>query len=55
VNYVCTDCQNHLLVCYICKVKGKYFGAEYHKKKNNSDKTGAGVLRLVKKSPDDGD
>lgn len=44
-NYRCLDCQNQEVVCYLCKHKGKYYGAEYHKKKD----TKASVLRLVKK------
>lgn len=51
-NYVCADCREHNVICYICKVKGKYYGAEYHKKKanSNSNSTAQSVLRLVKKT-----
>jgi hypothetical protein len=60
VDYACPDCSDHNVMCFICKVKGKYHGAEYHKKKggsngnsnSNSNGTNSGgnsVLRLVKK------
>jgi hypothetical protein len=52
-NYTCLDCKDHSVVCYICKVKGKYYGAEYHKKKTSSNNTSlnnGSVLRLVKKT-----
>lgn len=64
-NYTCLDCRDHSVICYICKVKGKYYGAEYHKKKANGNSGGSGssanannagsnsVLRLVKKPADE--
>lgn len=49
-NYRCVDCHNQEVVCFICKQKGKYFGAEYHKKKDKGNSaSGNSVLRLIKK------
>lgn len=39
-DFVCTDCKNNSINCFICKQKGNYFGVEYQKPKKNKAKGG---------------
>lgn len=39
-DFVCTDCKNNSINCFICKQKGNYFGVEYQKPKKNKGKGG---------------
>lgn len=41
-DYLCHDCKNNEVACFICKKKGNYYGVEYQKtKKNKPLKPGA--------------
>ncbi len=48
MNYTCKDCAINLVSCFVCKKKGKYYGAQYQKNKKQKLN-----VRLVKKpNPD---
>lgn len=53
---VCADCSDNSVLCFICKKKGKYFGAEYIKKKNpmKAEKNSS-IIKLMRKANDDGE
>ena len=38
LEYMCEDCKSNVVICFICKKKGNYFGVEYQKSKKNKGK-----------------
>lgn len=36
--YICEDCKQNQVYCYICKKKGNYYGVEYQKSKKGKSK-----------------
>jgi chromodomain-helicase-DNA-binding protein 7 len=38
VDFICNDCKNNSVSCFICKKKGFYYGVEYQKNKKTKGK-----------------